>query len=320
MRINNKCFGVDLGGTTTKIGLFNMDGTLIEKYEVPTNKKDDGIHILDDIKVFIDQVIVEKSLDSNDIIGIGLGVPGAVTDDGIVNKCINLGWNVINVESIMKEKTNFNVKVGNDANMAALGEYWKGGAAEFSSIALITIGTGIGGGIIMNGRPINGYNGAAGEIGHVSIVYDETETCNCGKKGCLEQVASASGIVRVAKKFLNATDTDSSLRGLEDISAKSVFDEAKKGDAVASEVVAYITKYLGLALANIAGVIDPECFVIGGGVSAAGQYLVDLIAASYRKNVFHPCKDTPIVLASLGNDAGMYGAAKLVIDASKNEE
>jgi len=150
------------------------------------------------------------------------------------------------------------------------------------------------------------------------IVYDETETCNCGKKGCLEQVASASGIVRVAKRFLSTTDLPSTLRGAKDISAKVVFDEAKKSDIIACEVVDYITKYLGLALANVAGVIDPECFVIGGGVSAAGQYLVDLIIANYRKYVFHPCKDTPIILASLGNDAGMYGAAKLAIDASKN--
>jgi len=316
--MNKICFGVDLGGTTAKIGLFDIDGTLVEKYEIPTNKEDNGTHILDDIKIFIDNVIVEKSLDSNDIVGIGLGVPGAVKDDGVVNKCINLGWDVLNVENIMKEKTHFNVKVGNDANMAALGEYWKGGAAEFSSIVLITIGTGIGGGVIINGRPINGYNGAAGEIGHMPIVYDETQTCNCGKKGCLEQVASASGIVRVAKRFLSVTDKLSTLRGAEDISAKIVFDEAKKGDAVASEIVEYITKYLGLALANVAGVIDPECFVIGGGVSASGQYLVDLITKNYKKNVFHPCKDTQIVLAKLGNDAGMYGAAKLIIDALGN--
>ena len=316
--MNKKCFGVDLGGTTTKIGLFQFDGTLIEKHEIPTNKEENGIHILDDIEAFINNVIAKNSLDLNDIIGVGIGVPGAVTDDGVVNKCINLGWDVTDVESIMKKKTNFNVKVGNDANMAALGEYWKGGAAEFSSIALVTIGTGIGGGIIINGRPINGFNGAAGEIGHIPIVYDETETCNCGKKGCLEQVASASGIVRVAKKFLIATDKPSTLRGVEEISAKIVFDEAKNGDIVAFEVVEYITKYLGLALANVAGIIDPECFVIGGGVSAAGQYLVDLIAANYKKYVFHPCKDTKIVLARLGNDAGMYGAAKLVIDASKD--
>jgi len=318
MNKNKKCFGVDLGGTTTKIGLLEIDGTLIEKYEIPTNKEDNGSHILDDIKAFIDSVIVEKSLDLNDIIGIGLGVPGSVTDDGVVNKCVNLGWDVFNIERVMKEKTNFNVKIGNDANMAALGECWKGGVAEFSSIVLITIGTGIGGGVIVNGRPINGFNGAAGEIGHIPIVYDETETCNCGRKGCLEQVASASGIVRVAKRFLSTKDIPSTLRKSEDISAKIVFDEAKNGDALAKEIVEYITKYLGLALANVAGVIDPECFVIGGGVSAAGQYLIDLIAANYRENVFHPCKDTKIVLASLGNDAGMYGAAKLVIDALGN--
>lgn len=313
--MNKKCFGVDLGGTTTKIGLFDVEGTLVEKYEIPTNKEEDGMHILDEIKIFLDKVILEKSLDRNDIVGIGLGVPGAVTDDGVVNKCINLGWGVMNVEKILKDKTDFNVKVGNDANMAALGEYWKGGATEFSSIVLITIGTGVGGGIIINGRPINGVNGAAAEIGHMPVVTDETDTCNCGKTGCLEQVASASGIVKVANRILNTTDKQSTLRREESISAKIVFDEAKKGDAVALEVAEYITTYLGLALANVAGVIDPECFVIGGGVSAAGQFLVDLIVASYRKNVFHPCKETKIVLANLGNDAGMYGAAKLVIDA-----
>jgi len=318
MTMNKKCFGVDLGGTTTKIGLFQVDGTLIEKYEIPTNKEEAGVHILEDIKVFIDGVIMEMSLDANDIIGIGIGVPGAVKDNGVVNKCINLGWDVTNVESIMKEKTNFNIKVGNDANMAALGECWKGGAAEFSSMFFITIGTGIGGGLIIDGKPINGYNGAAAEIGHLPIVYDETDTCNCGKKGCLEQVASASGIVRVAKRFLSTTDIPSTLRSEESISAKIVFNEAKKGDTVASEVAEYTAKYLGLALANVAGIIDPQCFVIGGGVSAAGQYLVDLITANYRKYVFHPCKDTQIVLASLGNDAGMYGAAKLVIDVYKN--
>lgn len=318
MMMNKKCFGVDLGGTTAKIGLFDLDGTIIEKYEIPTNKDDGGKHILDDIKVFINKVILDKSLDKNDIIGIGLGVPGSVTDDGVVNKCINLGWDVINVERIMKEKTGFNVKVGNDANMAALGEYWKGGASRFDSIVLVTIGTGIGGGIIVNGKPMNGRNGAAGEIGHMPVVYDETETCNCGKVGCLEQVASASGIVRVAKKILSTTDKPSSLRNTECVTAKNVFNEAKKGDTIAIEVVEYITKFLGLALANVSGVIDPECFVIGGGVSAAGQYLVDLIAANFKKNVFHPCKDTYIILAELGNDAGMYGAAKLVIDTLDN--
>lgn len=314
--MNKKCFGVDLGGTTTKIGLFDIDGTLLEKYEIPTNKQENGKYILDDINRFINQVLTDKTIDKSDIIGIGLGVPGAVKDNGVVNKCINLGWDVMNVEQIMKEKTALPVKVGNDANMAALGEYWKGGANRFSSIVLLTIGTGIGGGIIINGRPMNGINGAAGEIGHMPVVYDETETCNCGKTGCLEQVASASGIARIAKKMLGNTDKKTSLKDAEIITAKTVFDEAKKGDAVALEVVAYVTKYLGVALADIAGVIDPACFVIGGGVSAAGQFLIDQIAASYRKNVFHPCRDTYIILAELGNDAGMYGAAKLVIDAA----
>lgn len=313
--MNKICFGVDLGGTTTKIGLFDIDGTLIEKYEIPTDKQDNGSHILDQIKDFIDKIIHEKFIRKNDIIGLGLGVPGSVTDDGVVNKCINLGWDVINVEHMMKEKTGFNVKVGNDANMAALGEYWKGGACQFSSVVLLTLGTGIGGGIIMNGKPMNGFHGAAAEIGHLPLVYEETETCNCGKTGCLEQVASASGIVHVAKKMLNTWETPSKLRAYEHLTAKNVFDEAKNEDMLAVKIVDYVTHYLGIALANVAGVLDPQCFVIGGGVSRAGQYLVDQIYKNYKKNVFHPCIDTQIVLAELGNDAGMYGAAKLILDS-----
>lgn len=315
MTKNKKCFGIDIGGTTVKIGLFGTDGTLIEKYEIPTKKVENGKYILDDIKEFIDKIMVDKSLEKREVIGLGLGVPGSVNSEGVVNKCINLGWDVMNIEQAMNEKSGFRVKAGNDANMAALGEDWKGGASEFSSMMLVTLGTGVGGGIIIDGKPICGFNGAAAEIGHIPIVREETPACNCGKKGCLEQVSSASGIVRVAKMMLCESEEPSTLRQAEDISAKLVFDEAKKGDKIAVEVAEYVAKYLGLGLATVAGVIDPECFVIGGGVSAAGSYLLDLVKTYYRENVFHPSKDTKIVLAKLGNDAGMYGAAKLIINA-----
>ncbi len=314
MMKSKKCFGVDLGGTTTKIGLFSTDGTLIEKYEIKTRKEENGKYILDDIKEFIKKIVEEKAYQADEIAGIGFGVPGAVTEAGVVNKCINLGWGVMDVERIMTEKTGFPVKVGNDANVAALGEDWKGGASDFSSMVLVTLGTGVGAGIILNGKIVCGFNGAAAEIGHMPVVYDETDTCNCGKKGCLEQVASASGIVRIAKKILDASTEPSSLRHEAEISAKFVFDEAKKGDKLAVEVAQYMAKYLGIALADVAGVIDPECFVIGGGVSAAGQYLIDLVTKNYKENVFHASRDTKIVLAKLGNDAGMYGAAKLIVD------
>lgn len=317
MTMNKKCFGVDIGGTTVKIGLFSTDGTLIEKYEIPTRKEESGKYIPDDINEFIRKVMTEKSIKNDEIIGIGVGVPGAVMADGTVNKCVNLGWGIINIEDIMREKTGYPVKAGNDANMAALGEDWMGGASEFSSMMLITLGTGVGGGIIINGEPILGFNGAAAEIGHIPAVEGETEACNCGKYGCLEQVASASGIVRVAKKMLAASQHPSVLRDVENVSAKNVFDAAKNGDSLAIEIAEYVTRHLGIALATAAGIIDPECFVIGGGVSAAGEYLIDLISGYYKEYAFHPSRNTKIVKAELGNDAGIYGAAKLIINSQK---
>lgn len=306
-------FGIDVGGTTCKCGLFRMDGELISKNEIPTRKDEGGKYILYDIKDYIDKELREKGIDKSQVAGIGIGVPGPVTDDGTVNKCINLGWGVFNVSKTLSDITGIPVKVGNDANMAALGEFYDGGAKEYSSVVLVTIGTGVGGGVIINGKPVCGYNGAAAELGHLPVVEDETEYCNCGKKGCLEQVASATGIVRAATRMLNETDTPSSLREVPYISAKVIFDEAKAGDAVAISVTEYVCRYLGKGLACAAGMVDPECICIGGGVSAAGEYLINLVEKYYKEYVFHPCKGTKIVRAELGNDAGMYGAARLAM-------
>lgn len=209
--------------------------------------------------------------------------------------------------------TGIPVKIGNDANMAALGEFWVGGGSEYNSMVMVTIGTGVGGGVIIDGKPLYGFNGAAGEIGHLPLVEGETESCNCGKKGCLEQVASATGIVRTANRMLAESDMPSSLRSVPYISAKVIFDEAKGGDALAIQVTEYVCRYLGKGLACAAGMVDPEVFVIGGGVSAAGEYFINLIDKYYKECVFHASRQTKIVKAALGNDAGMYGAAKLIL-------
>ncbi|MGN0318227.1 MAG: ROK family glucokinase [Lachnospira sp.] len=307
-------FGIDIGGTTVKCGTFSEDGRLLLKEEIPTRKDEGGSLILSDIKAYIDNILESEEITLEDVAGIGLGVPGAVTGDGTVNKCINIGWGVFNVEKTFSEMMGgITVRVGNDANMAALGEYWMGGAKEYNSLVFVTIGTGVGGGVIVDGKPLCGINGAAAEIGHLPIVEDETEYCNCGKKGCLEQVASASGIVRVANRFLQNSDEPSSLREAPYMSARVVFDEAKSGDGIAIKVTEYVCRYLGKGLACAAGMVDPECFVIGGGVSNAGEYLINLIEKYYKEYVFHPSKDTRIVQATLGNDAGMYGAARLLL-------
>lgn len=309
---NNYCFGIDIGGTTVKCGLFFNDGTLIEKSEIPTIKEDNGSHILDDIKLHIDNVMKAHNINADEVCGIGMGVPGAVTENGVVNKCVNLGWDIFNVEKEMSEKTGMKVKVGNDANMAALGEFWLGGAKGYNTSIMITIGTGVGGGVIIDGKPLYGNNGAAGEFGHLPIVEDETEKCNCGKRGCLEQVASATGIVRVANKTLKQIDEPSSLRDIKDFTAKDVFDEAKKGDELALYVVDKVSKYLAKGLACAACFIDPDCFIIGGGVSKAGEFFIERIEKHYKEQAFHASRQTKIILAKLGNDAGMYGCAKLV--------
>lgn len=307
-------FGIDIGGTTIKCGLFQQDGTVVDKSEIPTRKQNSGSFILDDIKAHMEDLLSRLQIPKEEVLGIGLGVPGSVTSDGIVNKCVNLGWGVFPVAAKMEQMTGLSVRAGNDANMAALGEYWLGGAKGYSSMMMVTIGTGVGGGIIIDGRPLVGFNGAAAEIGHIPVVEDETDVCNCQKRGCLEQYASATGIVRVAERLLGQVETPSTLRALSDISAKNVFDEAKAGDALAIQVTEYVSKILGKGLACAAGIVDPECFLIGGGVSAAGDYFIKLIEKYYQEQVFHPSRNTKILRAVLGNDAGMYGAARLALD------
>ena len=305
-------FGVDIGGTTCKIGLFDMSGVILEKWEIKTNTENQGAAILDDVSAAVLGKLEEKGIDKEDVQGIGLGVPGPVDGEGLVHKCVNLGWGVINVEKELADKTGLLVKAGNDANVAALGEMWQGGGKGHQNVVMVTLGTGVGGGIIVDGKIIAGSHGAGGEIGHIHMDDEETECCGCGNKGCLEQYASATGIVRMAKKKLQNETRETKLTGFEPLTAKDIFDVAKENDEVAVELVDKLCTMLGTAMANVAGVVDPEIFVIGGGVSKAGDILINGIQKKYEEKAFHACRETKIALATLGNDAGMYGCVRLL--------
>ena len=308
-------FGVDLGGTTVKIAYFDESGKMIEKWEIPTDRSENGKNILPDIAEAIKGYITRNYVNIKGVVGIGIGVPGAVLPDGTVNKCINLGWDVFNIEKELSSLTGLPVKAGNDATVAALGECWKGGGQGCENMVFATLGTGVGGGIVVGGKVIHGVHGAGGEIGHLVLNRDETEVCGCGKRGCVEQYCSATGIVRLANKRLAAVDTPSSLLDIENLTCKDVFDAGAAGDAVALEILEQVYSYLGEFLASVCCVTDPEVIVLGGGVSKAGQPLIDGARKYYQKYVFHAAKDTRIELASLGNDAGAYGAFKLALDA-----
>ena len=307
------CFGADIGGTTVKLGLFTPGGEVVKKWEIPTRKEDKGSHILPDIADSIKAEMEERNLDRDNIIGIGVGAPGPVDKDGIIYKAVNLGWGVLNIKQELNKLTNLPVRAGNDANVAALGEMWKGGGEGFKDLVVVTLGTGVGGGVIIDGKVVAGYNGGGGEIGHIHIEDNEEETCGCGNRGCLEQYTSATGVVRLANRRLKKDNTDSVLRK-EEVTAKTVFDAVKAGDPLAVEIAEEFGRYLGKGLACIAGVVNPEVFVIGGGVSKAGQVIIDYVQKYYRQYVFHASQDARFKLATLGNDAGLYGAARLVLE------
>ena len=305
-------FGVDVGGTTVKLGYFDMEGDLKDKWEIPTRTENKGESIIPDIAGSILVKMKQEGIAKKDIAGVGLGVPGPVTDDGTVLMAANLGWNMYNPNKELGELLGVPVKTGHDANVAALGEMWKGGGQGHANMVAVTLGTGVGGGIILNGQIICGSNGAGGEIGHIHLNDEETESCGCGNTGCLEQYASATGIVRLAKKKLADSSKESVLRN-EEVTAKSVWDAVKAGDELAKEIAEMYGKYLGKGLANVASVVNPEIFVIGGGVSKAGEVVIDYMKPYFDKYAFPGAKNAKFALATLGNDAGIYGSAKLVI-------
>lgn len=314
------CFGIDVGGTTVKIGLIKTSGEIVDKWEIVTDTSNNGENILRDICDSLDEKMKERNMVPNDIEGVGIGIPGPVLENGVVLNCVNLGWGTFNVaEKMSKMFHDVPVMVDNDANVAALGEDWLGAGKGYKNIVMLTLGTGVGGGIINDGKIVCGNNGGAGEVGHITVNENEEEACNCGKKGCLEQYTSATGVVRLAKRYLATHDEPTRMRDYDPLACRDVFELAKEGDKAAEEVVKQFGDILGKGLAKIACVVNPSAFVIGGGVSHAGQYLIDLVEDVYRRNCFTPCSAAEVKLAELGNDAGIIGAAALTVCQSNNE-
>lgn len=306
-------FGVDLGGTTVKIAYFNEQGELLTKWEIPTRKEQSGSLILPDIAASIADYISRENIDRSTLLGIGIGVPGPVSSEGVVNRCVNLGWGVFNISEELSRLTGLPVKAGNDATVAALGECWMGSGKGCRNMVFATLGTGVGGGIVTDGQVLHGAHGAGAEIGHMVINREETEPCGCGKKGCVEQYCSATGVVRLANRYLNANSAPSVLRKIENLTCKDVFDAANAGDSAALEILDQVYRYMGEFLANVADVVNPQVIVLGGGVSKAGQPLLDGAKKYFDQFVFHANKDVSFALAVLGNDAGAYGAFKLIL-------
>lgn len=306
------CFGVDVGGTTIKLGLFTVEGELLDKWEIKTYAENEGERILPDVSETIKVKIKERKIATDDICGIGVGVPAPVDKNGAIERAANVGWQAKNIKKELEELTRFSCVIGNDANVAALGEMWKGAGEGEKDLIMVTLGTGVGGGIIIDGRAVGGAHGAGGEIGHMTVRTDETEACGCGRKGCLEQYASATGLVRLAKRYFENNAKESILQGKE-ITAKEIFDAAKAGDEAALLITEEFGAYLGQALVNLAATVDPAVFVIGGGVSKAGNILLDIVKKYFYAHAFYGNQKTRITLATLGNDAGIYGAAKQVL-------
>jgi glucokinase len=318
---NKWIVGVDLGGTTTKLAFVTTDGEIVHKWEIPTDNVNEGQNITVNIAKAIDEKLYELGKSKNELSGIGMGAPGPVNyEKGIVLNVVNLGWqDNYPLKDKLEAATSLPAAIENDANCAALGEMWKGAGNGAKDLVCVTLGTGVGGGVIAGGQVIQGINGAAGEIGHITSIPAGGAPCNCGKTGCLETVASATGIVRLAKEKLENEPTGELAEKLTKngtITAKDVFDAARNSDRISLKVLDEVSFYLGFALANIANTLNPESIVLGGGVSKAGEILLDPVNDNFAKFAFSAVRDsTKISLATLGNDAGVLGAAWLI----KNE-
>ena len=307
------CFGVDIGGTFVKLGLFTAEGELLEKWQIPTRREDESSHVLPDIAASVLAKMDEKGIVKEDVTGIGFGTPGPVTEDGVAVCPANLDWVNKPVAKELTELTGLPSRGGNDVNVAGLGEMWRGGAKGYKNVVVVPIGTGVGAAIIVNGKIITGTRGAAGEVGHIHVDDEIQEPCGCKAVGCVEQFSSATGLVRMAKKALADESVVTSLRDLEEVTAKDVIDAAKAGDEIADKIFDKFCDYLGYSLAATAAVIDPEIFIIGGGVSKAGQVLVDRVQGYFKKYAWPGIRGIEFALAELGNDAGIYGAASMMV-------
>ena len=309
-------FGVDVGGTAIKFGLFNTEGELLEKQSVPTDTAQGGVRILPAVAETIKSMLAQRNLTAEALDGVGMGLPGPVDGAGIVHGCINLGWGTVDAAGKLRDLLGGKVKVvaANDANAAALGELRFGGGKGYASAVVVTLGTGVGGGIVMGNGVLPGTNGAAGELSHMTVDPTETEKCACGKCGCLEQYASARGIVRVAKRLMARSDTPSALRSMDEFTSVEICKLASEGDDVCVAALDVCAEAIGRALSFTACVVDPEVFILGGGMSRAGDVLFEPVRAYYRKYAFTPSRETPIIPAELGNDAGIFGCAALILN------
>lgn len=318
--MSKKIIGIDLGGTSVKFAILTQEGEVQEKWSIKTNILDEGSHIVDDMIESINHRLRLLGLGAEDFIGIGMGSPGVVDrEKGTVVGAYNLNWKTLQpVKEKIEKATGISFFIDNDANVAALGERWKGAGENQPDVVFMTLGTGVGGGIVAEGKLLHGVAGAAGELGHITVDFDQPILCTCGKKGCLETVASATGIVNLTRRYADEYAGDAELKKLidngEDVNAKIVFDLAKAGDELALIVYRNFARYLGIACANIGSILNPSTIVIGGGVSAAGEFLLDGVRKVYEENSFPQVRtSTKLALATLGNDAGVIGAASLVL-------
>ncbi|HEM2800062.1 ROK family glucokinase [Streptococcus suis] len=318
--MSKKIIGIDLGGTSVKLAVLTTEGEIQEKWSIKTNILDDGSHIVPDIIDSIKHRFETHGLTKDDFLGVGMGSPGVVDSEaGTVIGAYNLNWKTLQlVKEQFESALGLPFFIDNDANVAALGEQWVGAGNNNPNVVFMTLGTGVGGGVIAAGNLIRGVKGAGGELGHITVDFDEPFACTCGKKGCLETVASATGIVNLSRRYADQYAGDAKLKQMiddgQDVTAKDVFDLAKEGDDLALIVYRHFSEYLGVACANIAAVLNPAYIVLGGGVSAAGEFLLDGVRKVFAENSFPQIKEsTQIVLATRGNDAGVLGAASLVL-------
>lgn len=308
-------FGVDIGGTSSKIGIFDSEGNLLEKWEISTETNNQGRNVLKNAATSLKEKMQKRDITENEVIGIGIGLPGTKDKEGGFD-CPNLNWRHVMAESEMCDLMGgIRVEALNDANAAALGEMWKGSAKGYRDVVMVTIGTGVGGGIILGGQLLNGVHGGAGEIGCIVVNSQEAEAIGSGSKGCLEQYASATGLVNMTRRRLERDHDPSVLDNMEMMTAKHIFDAGKSGDKLALEMISVFSRILGKGLAVVSCTIDPEIYVIGGGVSKAGEMLVTAIRKAFLEDVPDHCRMTKFVSASLGNDAGMYGAVYAVMES-----
>lgn len=316
--MSKKLLGIDLGGTTIKFGILTLEGEVQEKWAIETNTLENGRHIVSDIVESLKHRLSLYGLTKDDFLGIGMGSPGAVDRTSkTVTGAFNLNWaDTQEVGSVIEKEVGIPFFIDNDANVAALGERWVGAGANNPDVVFVTLGTGVGGGVIADGNLIHGVAGAGGEIGHMIVDPENGFMCTCGNKGCLETVASATGVVRVARQLAEQYEGSSAIKAAIDngdtVTSKDIFIAAEDGDKFANSVVERVSRYLGLAAANISNILNPDSVVIGGGVSAAGEFLRSRVEKYFVTFAFPQVKkSTKIKIAELGNDAGIIGAASL---------